>query len=65
MQVIKKRTIKDDTLDCKFVTAMEKGQTISISGPAKITIMETKNEGHKNQVRLSVVAPLTTRIRKL
>lgn len=47
-----------------FVTQIKVNETILVDGPAKITLLETNYEGHRNRIKLSIIAPKTTKISK-
>jgi hypothetical protein len=64
MDIIKKRPINPDQVG-KMITTLKKGETIRLSGPGDVQLMSTAHDGHKDQVRIAVIAPHSTRFRKI
>lgn len=47
-----------------MITSIKVNEAIYVDGPAKFNLLETNYEGHRQIIRLSIVAPKTTKIIK-
>lgn len=56
--------IKKDNELGRFVTCIKVKDSIFVDGPAKINLLETNYEGHKNVIKISISAPKSTKIVK-
>ena len=50
--------------ESNFVTEVKLGETVSVDGPAKFTLLEVNSSGHKNRALISVIADRSVRIKK-